>query len=68
MSNTDKINSLTDDIDFLKGFRDFREDTQPDPDLLKALNSAIDCMQKELEKLFKEGENVNGDASSRCAE
>ncbi len=68
MSNADKIQSLTDDIDFLTGFRDFREDTQPDPDLIKALNSAISCMQKELEQLFKEGENVNADASSRCTE
>jgi len=47
-----KIKSLNDDIDFLSSFKDFREDKQPDPDLLKALNSAIECMKKELYKLL----------------
>ena len=54
MTDENKIKSLNDDIEFLRGFRDFREDTQPDPDLLKALNSAIKCMKKELEKLMEE--------------
>lgn len=54
MTDEDKIKSLNDDIEFLRSFKDFREDTQPDPDLIKALNSAIECMNKELDRLLKE--------------
>ena len=54
MCRINQIKSLNDDIEFLRGFKDFREDVQPDPDLLKALNSAIECMQKELDRLLKE--------------
>lgn len=54
MCKINQIKSLEDNIEFLRGFKDFREDVQPDPDLLKALNSAIECMQKELDRLLKE--------------